>query len=130
MVRGQMGRRHGSASAKVGSAPASGQATLWVIWARWIYIEIYNLHAALPLDMAGTDQPWSVTELSVADLGQEETTPLACPRQTRRAFAADLIGQGFLLPLRVAEDDWAQLARPAYVQTIRFRVRIACSNKL
>ena len=86
-----------------------------MIWARWIYIEIDNLHTALWLGMAGADQPWSVTELGVADLGQEETTPLACPRQTRLAFAADLIGQGFLLPLRVAEDDRAQLARMAAI---------------
>jgi hypothetical protein len=115
----------------VGSAPASRQATFGVIWARWIYLEIYNLHAALRLGMAGTDQPGSFTELGVADLGQEKTTALACPRQSRLAFAANLIGQGFLLPLRVAEDDRAQLARmAAYMQGICFRMRIACPNKL
>src|SRR5438105_2157085 len=57
-------------------------------------------------------------------------SPLACLRQTRLAFAADLIGQGLLLPLRVAEDDWAELARMAAIHADDlFRMRSACSNK-
>ena len=63
----------GLASGSGGSAVASRRAatrdaTLWAIWARWICIEIYDLHASLRLSMAGADQPWSVTELGIADL--------------------------------------------------------------
>ena len=60
----------------VGGWAASGRSgasnlALWAVRARWIDIEIYDLHATLRLSMAGADAPWSVMELGVADLGQE-----------------------------------------------------------
>lgn len=63
----------GSASARAGSL-ANGRTTrpdltLRVVRAHWVDVEIYNLHAALWLSMAGANQPGSIPELGVADLG-------------------------------------------------------------
>jgi hypothetical protein len=76
--------------------------------------------------MTGTGKPRSLTEFDIADLRQPETTPLALRRQARLAPAAKLIGQRFLLPLRVAEDDRAKLARIAAVHADDLLMRTHC----
>src|SRR5690349_10981552 len=69
-----------------------------------VHIEIDVVDACMRLCVARADAPWSVTQLDVADLRQPETTPVAFRPQTRVAFPAELIGQRFLLSLRMTED--------------------------
>ena len=90
-------------------------ATLGVIRALGVYIEVDDLDAALRLGMAGTGTPRSVAELDGADLCQPEATPFAFGWQARSALTAELIGEDLLLLLGVAEDDRTELARMAVV---------------
>src|SRR5690349_20941611 len=86
-----------------------------MIRASRVHIEIDVVDACMRLCVARADAPWSVTQLDVADLRQPETTPVAFRPQTRVAFPAELIGQRFLLSLRMTEDDRTELARIAIV---------------
>src|SRR5262249_59928906 len=59
--------------------------------------------------------PRPIPQLHVADLGEPETAPLAAARQAGPAPAAKLKSQRLLLPLRMAEDDRAELTGIAAV---------------
>jgi hypothetical protein len=91
------------------------QAAFWVVGACRVDVDIDDLDAALALGMAVAGVPRPVAELKIADLGEEKAFPVASRRQARLAFATKLIGQRFLLPLGVAKDDGAELARVAIV---------------
>jgi|SRR5579883_1318859 len=86
-----------------------------MVGALGIDIEVNDLDAALWLGMAGAADPRSLTELDVTDLRQEQAAPLTLWRQARFALTAKLIGQHFLVLLRVAEDDRTEFARIAIV---------------
>ena len=79
MLRGSIHPVKTAADARLGvmsGSAASGRSgvsslALWAVGARWIDVEIDDLHATLRLSMAGSDAPWSIAELGMADVGQE-----------------------------------------------------------
>src|SRR5690348_16277095 len=80
-----------------------------------IDVEIDLLDAALGLGVIAAFMPRPVAETHLADFREPEATPRAARRQAPAALAAELVGQGFLLPLRMAEDDRAELADIAVI---------------
>jgi hypothetical protein len=65
--------------------------------------------------MAIAGMPRPIAEPNIANFSKEETAPLTARWQPFAVIAAELIGQCFFVPLRMAEDDRAKLARMAVV---------------
>lgn len=108
-----------------GLATAFGRATTGreleiaagFIWARWIHVELDNVHARLRAGMTGAYLPRSVTEPDVTDLAELKAFPAAAGGQAAAASAGELVSQRDFLSLAVAEDDRAELARVPVIKT-------------
>jgi hypothetical protein len=93
---------------------AGGQPTLkasfWVVGACRVDVEIDDFDTVLRLVVAVAGMPRSIAETNISYFRKPETPPLTSRRQALLALAAKLVGQRFLLPLRVAKNDGAELA--------------------
>jgi hypothetical protein len=73
-----------------------------------VYVDHFD--AYLRPGMAGSGAPSAVSYSGILDVREGEATPLASRRQTRGAFAGELVGKRFFLPIRVPEHVRAELA--------------------
>jgi hypothetical protein len=92
------------------------KAASWAVRARRVDVEIDDFDAGLGPVVGVTGMPRSIAESNISYPREPEATPLTSWRQTLLAFTAKLIGQGFFLPLRAAENDGAKLARAPIVR--------------
>jgi hypothetical protein len=110
------GARHGEHAADAVAASVmrpfgASKAAFWIVRACRVDIEIDRLHASLPSGVAGAGVPGPIPELSVADPGEPKAFPLASRRKAAVASPGELVGQRDLLPVGMAENDRAELAR-------------------
>ena len=100
----------------LGCSPSAAlKAAFRVVRACRVDVEIDHIDAALRLVVAVASVPRPISQANVADLGEPEATPLTSRWQIGIALSAKLIGQRLFAPLRMAEDNRAELAMACLV---------------
>lgn len=88
-----------------GAAAQGTDATLWVVWAFRVDVEIDISDAGLLLCVAVAVVPRAAAELDVTNLRKPEAFPLTFAQHAAVALASKLESQGDLLTVGVAEND-------------------------
>src|SRR6185312_5292864 len=101
--------------AGAGAGSPCSTATLGVVGAIRVYIEIDSLNASLALHMAVAGMPGPLAQFDVPELGKVEAFPLTAGRERLAAPPGELVGQRDLLPVGVAEDDGTEFAGVAVI---------------